>query len=70
MSNFLHPDIVKTTKNRFKKCYMKGIKIFLKKKKQKRKYGYRQYKNLSENEKKIIEYRKIYSEIKKNKILL
>ena len=33
MSKFLHPDIVKTTKNRFKKCYMKGIKIFLKKKK-------------------------------------
>ena len=37
MSKFLHPDIVKTKKNRFKKCYMKGIKIFLKNRKTKKK---------------------------------
>ena len=48
---------------------MKDIKVSLKKKKNiKQKYDCRQYKNLTETEKeRLVEYRKRYYEIRKNK---
>ena len=51
---------------------MKDIKIFLKKKKNRKQvYGCEQYKNLSEFEKqRLVEYRKRYYEMLKNKHLL
>ena len=42
------PNTIRKTKKGFKKWLVKGIKIFLKKKKQKRKYACKRYQNLSE----------------------
>ena len=50
-----------------KKMLVKGLKIFLKKKK-KLKYGRKRYRNLTEDEKqRLVEYRKNYSKIQKIK---
>ena len=59
----------KKAKKRFKKCLVEDIKVSLKKKKNiKQKYDRRQYKNLTETEKeRLVEYRKRYYEIRKNK---
>ena len=49
----------------------KNIKILLKKKNQKRKYGRDRHKNLSETEKQgLVEYSNRYYEMRKNKNLL
>ena len=63
---------MKKTKKRFKKSLVKGIKILLKKKKnKKREYSCEQYKNLSEDKKqRLVEYIKVYYEMQKNKKLL
>ena len=59
------------SKKRFKKCLVKDIKIFLKKKKKQkiiREYGREQYNNLPENEKqRLVEYKKRYYEMQKIK---
>ena len=52
------------------KSLLKGIRIFLKKKKTKnREYGHERYKNLSEDIKqKLVQYRKRYYEMQKNNL--
>ena len=63
---------MKKTKKWFKKSLVKGIKILLKKKKnKKREYSCEQYKNLSEDKKqRLVEYIKVYYKMQKNKKLL
>ena len=61
------PNIINKNKERIIKKPVKGIKIFLKKKKN-NKYGCKRYKNLSEGEKqKLVEYRKILYKPQKKK---
>ena len=55
-------------KERLQKKPANDITIFLKKKKKKRKYGRERYKNLSKDEKKLVEYRKKYK-MRKNALL-
>ena len=61
---------VKRTKKRFEKSLVKGIKILLTKKKNKKgEHGCEHCKNISKNEKqKLVEYSRIY-EMRKNKRL-
>ena len=64
-------NIVKKIKKGCKKRLVKDIKIFLKKKKEKRQqYGRERYENLSEDEKQtLVEYRKKYYRMRKNATL-
>ena len=65
-------NIIKKIKKERKRKLVKDIKIFLKKKKKKkRQYGLECYKNLSDDEKqKLIEYRKKYYRMRKNALQL
>ena len=45
-------------KERLQTKPLKDIKVFLKKKKKKQQYGRERHKNLPEDEKKVVEYRK------------
>ena len=57
MSTNLSTKYYQKNKERLQKKFMKDIKIFIKKKKdKKRQYGCKQYKNLPENKKKLEKY--------------
>ena len=71
MSKTLSAKYYQENKERLQKKLVKDIKIFLKKKKEKkRQYRRERYKNISGDEKqKLVEYRKKYYRTRKNALL-
>ena len=63
--NKLQKRLQKTYQEDYKKRLMKDIEVFPKKKK-KEEYGHELYKNLLEDEKSLVEYRKNYYKVRKN----